>query len=438
MPLLIVAIGVALLLLLMIGLKVNGFISLIVVSLIVGVLEGMPALKVVDSIQSGVGGTLGSLALVLGFGAMLGKLIADTGAAQRIASTLINKFGKKNIQWAVVITGIIVGLAMFYEVGFVLLIPLVFTIVASTELPLLYVGVPMAAALSVTHGFLPPHPGPTAIAAVYKANLSMTLIYGFIIAIPTVIVAGPIFSRCLKKFEKEPPKGFFNPKLFKEEEMPSFATSVITAIIPVILMALSAVCEMTLPKTSSTRHLFEFLGSAPIAMLIAVIVGIFTLGIARGHKITKVMDILSESISGIAMILLIIAGGGAFKQVLVDSGVGKYIATAMSGSHMSPLIMAWLIAAILRLSLGSATVASMTAAGIALPLIATTHVNPALMVIATGAGSLIFSHVNDPGFWIFKGFFNLTIGETLASWSVMETIISVMGLIGVLVINMFV
>lgn len=438
MPLLIVAIGVILLLLLMIGLKVNGFISLVLVSLVVGVLEGMPALKVVDSIQSGVGGTLGSLALVLGFGAMLGKLIADTGAAQRIASTLINKFGKKNIQWAVVITGIIVGLAMFYEVGFVLLIPLVFTIVASTELPLLYIGVPMAAALSVTHGFLPPHPGPTAIAAIYKADMSMTLIYGFIIAIPTVIVAGPIFSKCLKKFEKEIPKGLFNPKMFKEEEMPSFATSVITAIIPVILMALAAVCEMTLPKTSSTRHLFEFLGSPSMAMLISVVVAIFTLGVARGHKTTKIMDILAESISGIAMILLIIAAGGAFKQVLIDSGVGKYIAAMMSGSHMSPLVMAWLVAAILRLSLGSATVASMTTAGIVLPLIATTHANPALMVIATGAGSLIFSHVNDPGFWIFKGFFNLSIGETLASWSVMETIISVMGLIGVLVINMFV
>ncbi|MBV7273421.1 gluconate:H+ symporter [Clostridium thailandense] len=438
MPLLIVAIGVALLLFLMIGLKVNGFISLIVVSLVVGIAEGMPALKVIQSVQNGVGGTLGGLALILGFGAMLGKLIADTGAAQRIASTLIHKFGKKNIQWAVVITGIIVGLAMFYEVGFVLLIPLVFTIAASTELPLLYIGVPMAAALSVTHGFLPPHPGPTAIAAIYNANISMTLIYGFIIAIPTVIVAGPVFSKFLKRFEKEPPKGLFNPKLFKEEEMPSFAVSVFTAIVPVILMALAAVCEMTLPKTSSIRSLFEFLGNPAMAMLISVVIGIFTLGVSRGHETTKVMDILAESISGIAMILLIIAGGGAFKQVLIDSGVGKYIASAMTGTHMSPLVLAWVVAAILRLSLGSATVAAMTTSGIVLPLIATTHVNPALMVIATGAGSLIFSHVNDPGFWIFKGYFNLSIGETLASWSVMETIISVMGLVGVLVINIFV
>ncbi|MBC2582522.1 gluconate:H+ symporter [Clostridium sp. DJ247] len=438
MPLLIVAMGVALLLLLMLGFKVNGFISLILVSLVVGVAEGMPAINVIKSIQNGMGGTLGYLSLVLGFGAMLGKLIADTGAAQRIATTLIDKFGKKNIQWAVVITGFVVGIAMFYEVGFVLLIPLVFTIAASTELPLLYVGVPMAAALSVTHGFLPPHPGPTAIAVIYGANISMTLIYGLIIGIPTAILAGPIFSKFLKRFEHEPPKGLFNPKIFKNEEMPGFGTSVFTALVPVILMALAAVCEMTLPKTSGIRHTFEFIGDPVMAMFISVIIAVFTLGVNRGHKMTDVMNIIAESISGIAMILLIIGGGGAFKQVLIDSGVGKYIAAIMAGSHMSPLLLAWIVAAILRLSLGSATVAAMTTSGIVLPLIATTHADPALMVLATGAGSLIFSHVNDPGFWIFKEYFNLSIGETLASWSVMETIISVMGLVGVLLINMFV
>jgi len=437
MTLLIVAIGVLLLLVLMIGFKVNGFLSLIFVSLVVGIAEGMPAIKVITSIQNGVGGTLGYLALVLGFGAMLGKLIADTGAAQRIASTLISKFGKKNIQWAVVLTGLLVGVAMFYEVGFVLLIPLVFTISAETELPLLYIGVPMAAALSVTHGFLPPHPGPTAIAVIYGANISMTLIYGIIIAIPTVIVAGPLFSKCLKRFEHQPPKGLYNPIIFKEEELPSFGVSVLTAIVPVVLMALAAICEMSLPKTSGIRQLSEFIGNPVMAMFISVAFAVFMLGINRGKKMVDVMNIVSESISGIAMILLIIGGGGALKQVLIDSGVGNYISNMMSGSNISPLLLAWLIAALLRLSLGSATVAAMTTAGIILPIIAISHVNPALMVLATGAGSLIFSHVNDPGFWIFKEYFNLSIKETLCSWSIMETIISVMGLIGVLVINMF-
>lgn len=438
MPLLIVALGVLVLLILMIKLKVNGFISLIFVALLVGVAEGMQPSNVLKSIENGVGGTLGSLVLILAFGAMLGKLIADNGAAQRIASTLINKFGKKNIQWAMVITGLIVGLTMFYEVGFVLLIPLVFTVAAATELSLLYVGVPMAAALSVCHCFLPPHPGPIAIATIYHANVSMTLIYGLIIGIPTVIVSGPIFSKCLKKFEREAPKGLFTPKIFKEEELPSFATSILTAIVPVILMALSAITEMTLPNTSVVRKIFTFLGDPAMAMFIAVIVGIFTLGICRGQNISKIMDMLAESITGIAMIILIIGGGGAFKQVLVDSGVSKYIQIVMSGSHMSPLILAWLVACILRLALGSATVAAVTTSGIVLPLIATTHVNPALLVLATGSGSVIFSHVNDPGFWMFKEYFNLSVQETLSSWSVLETIISIMGLIGVLILSIFV
>lgn len=437
MPLVIVALGVLLLLVLMIKCKVNGFISLILVALVVGIAEGMNPVNTVTSIQNGVGGTLGSLALILGFGAMFGKIIADSGAAQRISRSLINKFGIKRIQWAVVITGFIVGIAMFYEVGFVLLIPLVFTIAEFTELPLLYIGIPMAAALSVTHGFLPPHPGPVAIATIYGASISMTLVYGIIIAVPTVIIAGPVFTKFLKGIDHKATNNMFKAKIFEEEDMPSFSTSVLTAIIPPILMAFSAVCEIVLPKTSSIRHFAEFVGSPLMAMFISIIVAIFTLGIMRGKKMEEIMKILAEAASGIAMILLIVGGGGAFKQVLIDSGVGKYIATVMSGSNISPLILAWGIAAILRLSLGSATVSAMTTAGLVLPMISSTNANPALMVLATGAGSLIFSHVNDPGFWMFKEYFGLSIGETMRSWSVMETIISVMGLIGVLLINMF-
>lgn len=438
MPLVIVGIGVAILLVLMLGFKLNGFISLVLVSIFVAVSEGMPLDKVIKSVEGGMGGTLGHMALVLGFGAMIGTLIAESGAAQRIATTLIDSFGKKRIQWALLITGFVVGLAMFYEVGFVLLIPIVFTVAATAQVPLLYVGVPMAAALSVTHGFLPPHPGPTAIAVVYGANVSMVLLYGMVIAIPTVIVAGPVFSKFLKKFEKEPPKGLFEVKILKEEEMPSFTTCMFTALFPIVLMGAKAIAEMTLEKGTTVRKLIELIGDPDMAMLISVLIAIYTLGLARGKKMAEVMKTISNSISSIAMILLIIGGGGALKQVLIDSGVGNYIASVMAGSSISPLVLAWLIAAILRLALGSATVAAMTTAGIVLPLISGTGVDPALMVLATGAGSLIFSHVNDPGFWIFKEYFNLTIGETLASWSVMETIISVMGLIGVLAINMFI
>lgn len=439
MPLLYVIIGVALLLILMIALKLNGVLSLVIVALAVGLMEGIPLNKVVTSMTNGIGSTLGSLALVLGFGAVLGKLMADSGAAQRIADTLIDKFGKKRIQWAMMLTGLIAGLAMFYEIGFVVLIPLAFSVAVAADVPLLYVGVPMAAALSVTHGFLPPHPGPTAIAGIYKADIGQTLLLGLVIAIPTVIVAGPLFAKILQKrgmMKPGRPNKVFQAEAIAEEDIPSFGVSVFTGLVPVLLMAISAVTSMALPKTSGLRIFCNFLGDPSIAMLISVLVAIFTCGLARKKKIADVMKTMAESISSIAMILLIIGAGGGFKQVLVDSGVGNYLAGIMQTTHLSPLVLAWLIAAILRIALGSATVAGMTAAGIVAPMIgAAAGVNPALLVLATGAGSLIFSHVNDPGFWMFKEYFNLSIPETIKSWSVLETIISVMGLAGVMILS---
>ncbi|SLM64936.1 MULTISPECIES: gluconate transporter [Dickeya] len=435
MPLVIVAVGVALLLVLMIRFKLNGFIALILVALAVGVMQGMPVQKVMTSIKNGVGGTLGSLALIMGFGAMLGKLLADCGGAQRIATTLIHRFGRKHIQWAIVLTGFTVGFALFYEVGFVLLLPLVFSIVASARIPLLYAGVPMAAALSVTHGFLPPHPGPTAIASLFHADMGKTLLYGTLLGIPTVILAGPVYARFLKKIDKPIPEGLYNPKQFTEQEMPGFLVSVMTALVPVILMALRAVAEMVLAKDNPLLAYAEFFGDPVMATLIAVLIAIFTFGLNRGRTMDEVMGTITDSIKIIAMMLLILGGGGAFKQVLVDSGVDKYIAGMMHGSGFSPILLAWLIAATLRIALGSATVAAITAGGIVAPLIATSGVSPELMVIAVGSGSVIFSHVNDPGFWLFKEYFNLSIPETLKSWSALETIIAVCGLIGTLLLS---
>jgi len=435
MPLLYVAIGVALLLLLMIRFKLNGFIALILVALAVGVMQGMPVNKVITSIKAGVGGTLGSLALIMGFGAMLGKLLADCGGAQRIATTLIEKFGTKHIQWALVLTGFIVGFALFYEVGFVLMLPLVFSVAASARVPLLYVGVPMAAALSVTHGFLPPHPGPTAIATLFNADMGKTLLFGTLLGIPTVILAGPVYARFLKNIDKPIPQGLYNPKTFTEAEMPGFGVSVWTALVPVVLMALRAVAEMLLPKGHVLLPYAEFFGDPVMATLIAVLIAIFTFGLNRGRTMDQVMDTLTDSIKIIAMMLLIIGGGGAFKQVLVDSGVDKYIASMMHSTQLSPIFMAWSIAAVLRIALGSATVAAITAGGIVAPLIVTSGASPELMVIAVGSGSVIFSHVNDPGFWLFKEYFNLTIGETIRSWSALETIISVCGLVGCLLLS---
>lgn len=439
MPLIIIAFGVLMLLILMLPLRVNGFIALILVALSVGVLEGMPVMEVIKSIKNGVGGTLGSLALIMGFGAMLGKLLADCGGAQRIATTLIATFGDKKIQWAVTLTGFIVGFALFYEVGFVLLLPLILTIAATLGISPLYIGIPMAAALSVTHGFLPPHPGPTAIAQIFKADMGKTLLYGTIIGIPTVILAGPILTKLpfIRAINHPVEEGLYNTKTFTEQQMPSFHVSLITALIPVILMSIRAISEMTLNNGHWLLPYVEFFGDPVIATLISVLIAIFTFGLLRGRCMSDINTSLVDSIKIIAMMLLIIGGGGAFKQVLVDSGVKVYIEQIMHGSTVSPIVMAWLIAALLRLALGSATVAALTAGGIVFPLIASTGVSPELIVIATGAGSVVFSHVNDPGFWLFKEYFNLSITETLKSWSLLETVISVSGLIGCLIINLF-
>ena len=438
MSLFIVLLGVGALLILTLVFRINAFIALVLVALGVGLGEGMAVKDALASLQKGIGDTLGSLVLILGFGAMLGNLLSESGAAQRITYGLIKRFGKRNLQWAMVLTGFIVGLPMFYNAGFVVIMPLVFAVAISAELPLLYVGIPAAAALSVTHGFLPPHPGPTAIAVIFEADITLTLLYGLILAVPTIVVAGPLFTRFLKNVKTEPPQNLFVLKHLREEEMPGYGISIFTALVPIALMATSAVLTILLPVTSPLRQLFEFIGDPVMALLISVLVAIVTLGLNRGKTMPEVMRVCTDSIAGIAMILLIIGGGGALKQVLVDSGVGNEVTAMLSGSYYSPLFLAWLITAFLRVCLGSATVAAITGAGIALPLMASTGVSPELMVLSIGAGSLMFSHVNDPGFWMFKEYFNLTIPQTLATWSIMETLVSVLGLLGVLALEPFI
>lgn len=438
MPLLFVLFGILILFILIAGFKLNAFISFIIVCLFVGITGGMELTSIVSSIQVGMGNTLGYLVMILGLGAMLGKLVADSGAAQRITTRLVSSFGIDNVQWAVVLAGFIVGIPMFYTVGFVILIPLVFTVAATTRLPLIYVGLPMLASLSVTHGFLPPHPAPTAIAQMFQADIGKTLLYGIIIAIPTIIVAGPLLTRRLKNVEATPLKEFYNPIILKDNEMPGFGISVFTALLPVILIGFSTLALSFVPENFGFRTGLEFIGNPAIAMLISVLVAIYTLGLAQGKKMKELMDSVAKGVTGITMVLLIIGGAGALKQVLVDSGVSEYIGELMKGSTISPLILAWLIASVIRVCVGSATVAGMTAGGIMLPVISSTGANPELMVIAIGAGSLMLSHVNDGGFWLFKEYFNLTVKETLSTWTVMETTVGVMGIIGVLILNLFV
>ncbi|AFS71887.1 MULTISPECIES: GntP family permease [Exiguobacterium] len=448
MPLVIVAIGIVLLLVLIMGLKLNTFVSLIIVSFVVALLLGMPLDQIVTTIEAGLGGTLGHLALIFGLGAMLGKLIADAGGAQRIAMTLVAKFGEKNIQWAVVVASFIIGIALFFEVGLVLLIPIVFAISRQLRVSILYLGIPMVAALSVTHGFLPPHPGPTVIAGEYGADLGQVLLYGFIVAVPTVIIAGPIFTKIAKRIVPESFKKTGNiaslgeQKEFDLNDTPGFGISVFTAMLPVLLMSIATVLTL-LQKTlgwdnNPTLAAIQFIGNASTAMLISLLVAVYTMGLARQIPIRTVMDSCTTAITQIGMMLLIIGGGGAFKQVLIDGGVGDYVAEIFDGTTLSPILLAWIIAAILRISLGSATVASLTTAGLVIPLLGQSDVNLALVVLATGAGSLIASHVNDAGFWMFKEYFGLTMKETFATWTLLETIISVFGLGFVLLLSLVV
>jgi Gnt-I system high-affinity gluconate transporter len=438
MHILLVAAGIILLLVLIIALKINAFISFIVVSVLLGLTAGMPAPKVIGSVQQGIGDTLGLIVLILGFGAMLGKLVADSGAAQRIATALIKAFGIKHIQWAMVLTGFIVGIPMFYNVGFVVLIPLVFTVAAATGLPLLYIGVPLLASLSVTHGFLPPHPSPTTIAAIFGADIGKTLAYGIVVSIPAIVIAGPYFSRTLKKINARPIADFVNPKVLTEDEMPGTWVSVIVTLLPVLLIGMATVSSFAVHEGSGLRTVLMFIGDPVNAMLLSLLAAVYFLGLARGRKMEELMDSIGNSIGSITMVLLLIAGAGGFKQVLVDSGISNEIAGLLGRSNLSPLLLAWIIAALIRICVGSATVAGLTTAGIVLPLAAHGLASKELMVLSIGAGSLMLSHLNDGGFWMFKEYFNLSIKDTFRSWTVMETLVSVIGLGGVMLLSLFV
>ena len=442
MPLVSVILGVVLLLILMMLFNFSAFTSLIISSLTVGMLEGMTPLEATKAVEKGLGNSAGSLMLVIIFGAAVGKLLTDTGGAQRIAETMVNKFGEKHVQLASVITSIIVGIAMFFETGIVVLIPLVFSIAVVAGVPVLYVGLPVIAALITMHGCVPPHPGATAVAEIFKANIGMTLALGILVAIPSIFLAGVVYTRLLRRFA---PKGFLNiripkklytQKLFREEELPSFTRSIVIAIMPICFILLKTIIDIITPD-SKIRIITDFLGSAGPALFITFLIASIVLGITKGKKVKDIGNILQESTANIAMILLIIAGGGAFKEVLIESHIDKYVSGLMANMPLSPLLLTWVIALVLRISLGSATVASMTAASIAAPLVHVAHISPELMTLAAGAGSIGLSHVNDAGFWIVKEYFNMSMKKTFSTWTVLTTIIAVVGLLGVLVLDIF-
>ncbi len=416
--------------------KISPFLSLLIVAILAGLFLGMQPDELLKSIEKGVGSTLGGLALIICLGAILGKILEASGAAEKISSTLINGFGEKNIQWAVLLTGFLVGIPLYYNAGFVILVPLVFSIAKRTGLPLLYIAIPMAASLSTTHCFLPPHPGPVVLVNAFKADMGKTLLYGLMIAIPVVIIAGPLLGRLLQKIKVNVSSLFGTEEQTVAKKLPAAFPSFFIALLPVLLITLAVIANNFMADKTIAKKILLFTGDSTIALLISVLLAIYYFGLRAGQPMETTMKWLSDAVSGIAMILLIITAGGVFKQVLTDSGTGTYIASFSSKWQMPPLLFGWVVTALLRVTIGSATVAGITAAGVVSPLVVTGVVSPELMVLAVGTGSVFGSHINDSGFWMFKEFFKLSLKQTFLSWTVMETVISVLGLLGVLLLNM--
>lgn len=413
--------------------KISPFLSLLIVAILTGLGLGMKPEALLKSIEAGVGSTLGGLALIICLGAVLGKILEESGAAEKIAVTLIKSFGEQNIQWAVLLTGFLIGIPLYYNAGFVILVPLVFMLAKKTGLPLLYIAVPMAASLSTTHCFLPPHPGPVVLINAFKADTGKTLLYGICIAIPAVIIAGPLLGKRLKKISPID-LNLFNPITTRNKVLPNALPSFLVALLPVILITVSVIAENFLAK-GGVQTVFLFIGNSTIALLFSVISAFIYFGILQKVQMETQMQWLNTAINSIAMILLIITAGGVFKQVLTDSGTGNYISSFSSKWNMPPLVFAWVVTALLRVMIGSATVAGITAAGVVAPLLEQHNVSPELMVLAVGSGSVFGSHINDSGFWMFKEFFKLSLKQTFLSWTIMETVISILGLMGVLLLN---
>ncbi|UCN16780.1 gluconate:H+ symporter [Limosilactobacillus reuteri] len=446
MPLLIVLIGVIILIFMIVKLKMNTFVGLVITSFIVGLLLGLPLTKIAQTIETGIGGQLGHLAIIFGFGSMLGKLVSDAGGGYRIATTLINKFGRRWIQVAVILASFIIGLALFFEVGLVVVLPIIFIIARELDMPLMYLGIPMAATLNVTHAFLPPYPAPTAITDILGANLGHVLLLGILAAIPTIIIAGPVYNWVLQKvyprvYRKNIDISVLGEyKEFKLEKTPKFGISVLTAMMPVILIAVATICSFIFPKNNPVNEFIQFIGAPDLAMLLSLIFAIFTMGLQRNQKMEDISTSLADSIKQISVMLLII-GGGAFKQVLVDGGISKYISGLFAQTSISPILAAWLITALLRMSLGSSTVAAMTAAGLVVPMahqFGGNSIMATLMVLAIGAGSVFCGHVNDTGFWMIKEYFGLSLKETLLSWTTLTSVLALAGLGAVYAISLFV
>jgi gluconate:H+ symporter, GntP family len=438
--LLVTFVAVGLVVLLITWLRVPAFIALAAGSFFVGLAARMPLADIPRAFQQGVGDTLGFIAMVIGLGTVIGKLLAESGGAVVVSQALIKALGERRLDWALMLSGFIIGLPVFFQVGLVLLAPVLFTLTRQTGTPLLRLGIPLIAGLSAAHGLVPPHPGPLAAIERLGADTGRTLFYSLIVGLPVAMVSGPIFGRFISR-RVHVSAGAMADQLTGSSSAarpPSLFITLLTILLPVLLMLLAALVQATLPD-GAVRTWIGFTGNPLVAMLLATVLAMFSFGRSCGFDRTRVLNFAEESLPPIASVLLVVGAGGGFGRVLDTAGVDTAIAQSMSGMQLSPLVLGWVIAALMRLSVGSATVACVTTASIMAPIAAATaFVNKGLLVVAIGAGSLIASHVNDGGFWLVKEYFNMSVAQTVATWTVLETIVSVVGLAGVLVLSLMV
>lgn len=441
LPILVTLAGIALLLLLVMRFKLQAFIALLLVSLLVGAAMQMPLQGVLNSIKKGMADTLGFVAIVVGLGAMLGRVLEISGGVERLAQTLLAQFGEEKAQWALGLTGFIVGIPIFFDVGFVILVPIVYGLSRKTKRSLLYYGIPLLAGLAVTHSFVPPTPGPIAVAEILKADLGAVIAIGILAGIPATLLGGIVFAKYIaQRIHVEVP-AYFQEAAESHKELPSFAMIASIIFVPLALILANTVSGATLPEDNFFRQALTFVGHPFVALLLATLLAIFLLGIKRGYSRAELQDLTTKALEPAGLIILVTGAGGVLKQVLIDSGVGEALGKMMAASPFPPLVLAFLIAAIIRIAQGSATVAMITAAGLMSPIVTELQVQSthlALMVIAIASGATILSHVNDSGFWLVNRYFGLSEKDTLRSWTVMETIIAVSGFAVVLLLSLFV
>ncbi|WP_395359813.1 gluconate:H+ symporter [Streptomyces sp. YH02] len=432
--------GIAVIVLLITKFKLHAFLALTIGSLALGAFAGAPLADTIKSFTTGLGNTVAGVGVLIALGAILGKLLADSGGADQIVDTILAKASGRAMPWAMVLIASVIGLPLFFEVGIVLLIPVVLMVAKRGNYSLMRIGIPALAGLSVMHGLIPPHPGPLVAIDAVGANLGVTLALGLVVAIPTVIIAGPVFSRYAARWVDIPAPENMIPARPSEdlEKRPGFGVTVATVMLPVVLMLVKALVDIVVDDPENgVQKVTDVIGSPLIALLAAVLVGLFTLGRAAGFTKERLSSTVEKSLAPIAGILLIVGAGGGFKQTLIDIGVGQMILDFSKDWSIPALLLAWLIAVAIRLATGSATVATISAAGLVAPLAEGMSTSEtALLVLAIGAGSLFFSHVNDAGFWLVKEYFGMTVGQTIKTWSVMETIISVVGIVFVLLLSL--